>query len=163
MSSNEYFEGLKVRLRHDLDSCPEMAVSRPNRRENTYDIQGRQAKYRISLRLNISKLRCPQPCSNRSQVVESYGSDPVVVGGGGGGRLHIFKGLTLRRMSAVDDLYRVRTLTSSLLATTSRRAAAGHSGQYRTVSKSDSNVSRIARYSVSLAVLVPLPFPALRR
>jgi hypothetical protein len=109
MSSNEYFEGLKVRPCHDLDSWDEMAAPQPNRCENTYDVQGRQAKYGISLRFNISKLRCPQPCSNRPQMVESYGSDPVIVGGRSGGRLHILKSFTLQDVSRRCFVPRVHT------------------------------------------------------
>lgn len=52
-------------------------------------------------------------------------------------------------------------LTINLHIMRKRRAAAGHSGQYNTVRRSEMRLSNIARYSASFELLVALPFPDL--
>jgi hypothetical protein len=42
------------------------------------------------------------------------------------------------------------------------RLAAGHSGQYKTTSKSDIKLSNMVRYSASLEFLVAFPLPDLK-
>ena len=103
----------------------------------------------------------PQPCSNDTEVIQRdrLGGIVLVLVGG----LNVIQSSYLGGHEKGSLTFSEYALTMNFDATPSNIAAAGHSGQKSTVRRSAIKLSKIARYSVSLAFFVVLVLPELPR
>jgi predicted membrane GTPase involved in stress response len=96
--------------------------------------------------------------SNYAEVIQRYRFSCIIVC-----IVAVFIGQSSNLFNSETPLNLVRLNPPTINAQMIRRrsAAAGHSGQYKTVSRSDIRLSNIARYSASLEFFVALPLPDL--